>query len=63
MFVMDGFVPSCLRADQYRARAEFIRLTAETVNALDLRQRLLDLAEEYDRRAEQVEMPLVTDAA
>jgi hypothetical protein len=60
---MDDFAPTRLRADQCRARAEFIRLTAETMNALELRERLLDLAEEYDRRAERVEMRRLTDAA
>ena len=60
---MDGFVPAGLTADQYRARAAFIRLTAEAVTGLEVSQRLLNLAEEYDRLAERVEMRQVTDAA
>jgi hypothetical protein len=52
---MDHFVPRRLTPDQCRARAEFIRRTAETMNRMEVRQRLLDLAQQYHRLAERVD--------
>lgn len=60
---MDHFDPGSLRPDQCRARAEFIRDTANAMSAKDLRQKLLDVAEQYERLAERLETRLGTDAA
>ena len=63
MAAMDRFEANRLRADQCRARVEFIRRTAETMNLMEVRQHLLDLAEQYERVAELVEQARITDAA
>jgi len=63
MLAMDHFVPSRLTSDQCRARAEFIRRTAETMNTMEVRQHLLDLAQQYQRLAERIDEARITDDA
>jgi hypothetical protein len=42
-------------ATNYRAKAKRLRATAATSATASLRQRMLDIAEQYDRLAESVE--------
>ena len=41
-------------ADQYRARAEFVRCTAAKMTSDEKRQQLLDIAEEYEWLVERI---------
>ena len=63
MLRMDHFDTSHLTAAQFRARAEFIRETAQAMDAGEVRQQLVDLAEEYERVAEGFGPRRINDAA
>ena len=60
---MDHFDAGHLTPVQCRARAEFIRQTADTVSAKELRQQLLDLAKQFERLAHSQETRRINDAA
>jgi hypothetical protein len=60
---MDHFDPGHLTAAQCRARAAFIRQTAEARHVDEVRQNLLDLAERYERFAMLLQLGGITDAA
>jgi hypothetical protein len=47
-------------ADQYRQRAKLVRYTAEAVRSALLRHDLLDIANEYERLAENTERDVNT---
>jgi len=44
-----------LLADRWRARAKEISLQAETMNDIDARQKMLEVAASYERLAQRVE--------
>ena len=44
-----------LTADQYRARAQIVRCTADQMTSVEKRRQLLDIAEEYDWLADSME--------
>ena len=46
---------SRLTADQYRARAQIVRCTADQMSSVEKRRQLLDIAEEYEWLADSME--------
>jgi hypothetical protein len=54
---MDTFVTNVqhLTADQYRARVQIVRSTADKMTGETIRQQLLDIAAQYERLADSME--------
>ena len=63
MLCMHRFDTSHLTAAQLRARAEFIRETAEATSAGEVREQLLGLAEQYERLAQRLGTRRINAAA
>lgn len=57
MFAMDNIQAYAqpITADQYRARANLIRRTADAMTSAGTRRQLLEIAEGYDRLADNMD--------